>query len=480
LQATGIHALDQETALPTDAAIAANRFGYGARPGDLDRLGTHARDSLLAQLKGEPPLLDDASLPSTRRLLARVATVREEAQQERRDAMDEDAPTGQAAKVGKLIRETFAPAYVADVGARARAAITTQRDFLERLVQFWSNHFAVSVDKVAVLGLAGTMEREAIRPHVLGSFADMLLAVEQHPAMLLYLDNAQSIGPGSALARQATRRGRELGLNENLGREILELHTLGVGSGYTQQDVRALASMITGWSIGGGEGRLRGGEPGVFMFREAMHEPGAQQLLGRRYADAGVGQGTAALRDLAVDARTARHVSGKLACHFVADDPPAALVDRLVRAWMETRGDLREVCRALIEAPESWRQPLAKYKTPTDYLYSAYRALSLPFAGRPADIRVFELLGQRQFAPGSPAGWPDRSADWDGPSALLKRLEWAQQTGQRLGNSRAAGKLAEATLGPVLSADTRGAIARAQDGAQALALLLAAPEFMRR
>lgn len=478
--------------MPTDAAIAANRFGYGARPGDLARLGSQARDSLLAQLKGAPPLLQDASLPSSRGLLARVATLRAEARQERSGMASPDVaapgadpaaavtPAPQAARVARLIRETFAPAYAADVGARARAAITSQRDFLERLVQFWSNHFAISVDKVAVLGLAGTMEREAIRPHVLGNFADMLLAVEQHPGMLLYLDNAQSIGPNSQLARQATRRGRDLGLNENLGREILELHTLGVGSGYTQQDVRALASMITGWSIGGGEGRLRGGEPGVFLFREAMHEPGAQQLLGRRYAEGGVTQGSAALRDLAVDARTARHVSTRLARHFVSDEPPAALVDRLTRAWMDSRGKLPAVYRALLEAPESWRQPLAKYKSPTDYIYSSYRALSLPFNGRPADIRVFELLGQRSFAPGSPAGWPDRSADWDGPSALLKRLEWAQQMGQRLGSSRDAGKIAEASLGSTLSGDTRGAISRAQDGAQALALLLAAPEFMRR
>jgi uncharacterized protein (DUF1800 family) len=480
----------QEPALSTDAAIAANRFGYGARPGDLDRLGSHARDSLLVQLKGAAPLLDDASLPSSRGLLARVAALRAEAQQDRRDAMEAAVPDAapapgtaqaeQAAKLGKLIRETFAPAYAADVAARARAAIGSERDFLERLVHFWSNHFAVSVDKVAVLGIAGTLEREAIRPHVLGSFADMLLAVEQHPAMLLYLDNAQSIGPDSLVARQANRRGRDLGLNENLGREILELHTLGVDAGYTQQDVRALASMITGWSIGGGEGRLRDGEAGVFIFRAGFHEPGAQQLLGRRYAEGGLEQGSAALRDLAVDAHTARHVSSKLARHFVADDPPASLVERLTRAWLDSRGQLPAVYRALLDAPEAWRQPLAKFKTPTDYIYSSYRALSLPFANRPADIRLFDLLGQRSFAPGSPAGWPDRSVDWDGSSALLKRLEWAQQMGQRLGSSRDAGKLAQAALGPVLSGDTRGAIARAQDGAQALALLLAAPEFMRR
>jgi uncharacterized protein (DUF1800 family) len=469
----------------TDAAIAANRFGYGARPGDLARLGSQARDSLLAQIRGAPPLLTDAALSSSRQLLARADALRDQQPRNNRPAAAPGAPAEpapQAQRIAQLLREVFAPAYAADASARARLAITTDRDFLERLVQFWSNHFAVSVDKAQVLGLAGPLEREAVRPHVLGNFAGMLLAVEQHPAMLLYLDNQQSMGANSLAAQQANRRGRDLGLNENLGREILELHTLGVDAGYTQQDVRALATMITGWSIGaGGNGPLRGGgEPGAFFFRAAFHEPGAQQLLGRRYAEDGLAQGSAALRDLAVNPHTARHVSTKLARHFVADDPPAALVEKLTRAWLDSRADLPSVYRALLEAPESWRQPLAKYKTPTDYIHSAYRALSLPFGARPADLNVFQMLGQRSFAPGSPAGWPDRAADWDGSAALLKRLEWAQQVGTRLGSSRNAGQLADAALGPVLSADTRAAIARAQDGAQALTLLLAAPEFMRR
>jgi len=468
----------------SDAAIAANRFGYGARPGDLARLGDHARDSLLAQTRGSAPLLTDAALSSSRQLLTQADALRNQQPRDNTAATAPDTQPRQAPQaqgIAQLLRGIFAPAYAADASARARRAITTDHDFLERLVQFWSNHFAVSVDKAQVLGLAGPLEREAIRPHVLGNFAAMLLAVEQHPAMLLYLDNQQSMGANSLAAQQASRRGRDLGLNENLGREILELHTLGVAGGYTQQDVRALATMITGWSIGGGNGALRGGgEPGVFFFRAAFHEPGAQQLLGRRYAEDGLAQGSAALRDLAANPHTARHVSTKLARHFVADDPPAPLVEKLTRAWLEARGDLPTVYRALIEAPESWRQPLAKYKTPTDYIHSAYRALSLPFGDRPADRNLFQMLGQRSFAPGSPAGWPDRGADWDGSSALLKRLEWAQQVGARLGSSRNGAQLADAALGPVLSADTRAAIGRAQDGAQALTLLLAAPEFMRR
>ena len=453
-----------------EAAIAANRFGLGARPGDLARLGNHARDALLAQTRGPAPLLSDV-LPSSQELLAKVIAARA--------ARKEEATQPLAGALGKILREIYLPAYVAEVTARTRAAIGREADFLERLVHFWSNHFAVSVDKIAVLGLAGAMEREAIRPHVLGDFADLLLAVEQHPAMLLYLDNQLSIGPASQAAQLAGRRGQELGLNENLGREILELHTLGAGQ-YTQQDVQALAAMITGWSIGGEVGRLRGGEPGRFHFREAFHEPGAQTLLGRKYAEDGIAQGTKALRDLARNPQTARHLATKLARHFVADDPPPKLVDRLSQAYLDAGGNLAATCRVLIESPEAWRPQLAKFKTPTEYIFSTHRALSLPFGERPADIRVFESLGQRSFQPGSPAGWPDRSADWDGSAALLKRLEWAQQLGQKLGSSRDALQLAEASLGATLSGTSREAIARAQDGAQALTLLLAAPEFMRR
>jgi len=470
--------------LSNDAVIAANRFGFGARPGDLARLGAHARDALLTQIDSAAPLLTDVSLSGSRQLLARAAELRDGPRSDAKGAttIQAQGATGeQAVKLAKLLREVFLPAYTADVSARARRAIGTDTDFQERLVHFWSNHFAVSIDKAAVLGLPGTMEREAIRPHVLGNFTDMLLAVEQHPAMLLYLDNQQSIGPNSQTAQFAERRGRDLGLNENLGREILELHTLGVDAGYTQQDVRALATMITGWSIGGGNGPLRGGgETGAFFFRAAFHEPGAQQLLGKRYAQDGIAQGTEALRDLAIDGHTARHVSTKLARHFVADDPPAALVERMTRAWLDSRGDLPVVYRALVTSPEAWSTPLAKYKTPTDYIYSAYRALALPFGTKPVELKLFELLGQRMFQPGSPAGWPDRSADWDGSSALLKRLEWAQQAGQRLASTRDAPMIADAALGSVMSVDTRRSIERAQDGAQALTLLLAAPEFMRR
>ena len=458
----------------TDAAIAANRFGYGARPGELRALGDHARDGLASQLTGGAPVIQE-SLPAAKELLSRLAAQRDELRPKQGQQPD-------AIKAVKALRDVYQPAYIADVLGRFRAAVTSQRSFVERLVHFWSNHFAVSVDKQQVLGLAGPMEREAIRPHVLGNFADMLLAVEQHPAMLIYLDNGQSVGPDSQIARLGARRGNAVGLNENLGREILELHTLGVDAGYTQADVRSLATIITGWSIGSNEGGLlrKGGETGASFFREGTHQPGAATLLGKRYAEGGVEQGVAALHDLAVNPHTARHIATKLVRHFIADDPPSAAVDVVTAAYLKSSGDLPSTYRALLALPEAWKDPLPKFKTPVDYVYSTWRALSLPVGVAQKDLQPFEALGQRSFQPGSPAGWADRSPDWDGSAAIMKRLEWSQGLGQRLGVRLNAQNLGTEVLGETLSAGTTRAISRAQDGAQALTLLLCSPEFMRR
>jgi uncharacterized protein (DUF1800 family) len=462
-----------------DSAIAANRYGLGARPGDLDLIGRDPRDWLDAQLAGAPPVLADPSLHGSADILARALEIRRERREERRAVRtDTAAPVADALKLGEFYR----PIYVGEATARLGAAVASERPFVERLTHFWTNHFAVSVDKPLVLGVAGSFEREAIRPHVLGHFTDLLLAAEQHPAMLLYLDNQLSAGPHSEIALRAARRGvgGRLGINENLAREILELHTLGVGGGYTQADVTSFAHVISGWSIGGGAGRLASGEPGRFLFRAGLHEPGAKSLLGVRYADDGVRQGEMVLRDLARRPATAQHIATKLARHFVADDPPHAAVDRLTRAFLSSEGHLPTVYRALIDTPEVWAQPLAKYKTPSDYVISTFRGLSLPVVHEARALAGFELLGQRTYAPGSPAGWPDRSADWDGSSALLKRVELADLMGQRYGMRYSAAALAGELLGDTLGATTRSALEHAASAAQALTLLLAAPEFLRR
>jgi uncharacterized protein (DUF1800 family) len=468
------------------AAIAANRFGLGARPGELDDAERDPQGWLRRQLKGAPPVLAGEGLAPSAETLRRAIEVRKDLAEARREWRDGDAARADAAfKLPAIYR----PIYMDEARARVAHAVSTDRPFLERLTQFWSNHFAVSVDKIVVLGVAGAMEREAIRPHVLGHFADLLLAVEKHPAMILYLDNQASIGPNSRAGRLMNRRanGRKAGINENLAREILELHTLGVDGGYTQADVSTFAQAISGWSIGGEANNHRlarlasaNGAPGEFQFRDAFHEPGDRRLLGRTYHDAGVRQGEAILEDLAMRPQTARHLSTKLARHFIADDPPPAVVQRMTEAWLGSRGQLSRVYDVLLDAPQAWSQPLAKFKTPADYVYSSYRALDLPVRDARRTLQPFEALGQRNLQPGSPAGWPDTSADWDGSSSLLKRIAWADSVAQRLGSERSARDIAPRVLGATLSDETARAIAHAASGSQALTLLMASPEFMRR
>jgi uncharacterized protein (DUF1800 family) len=364
-------------------------------------------------------------------------------------------------------------------------------------VHFWSNHFAVSADKQLIGAIAGLYEQEAIRPHVTGRFLDLLTAAERHPAMLLYLDNAISMGPSSAAAGVARTRGRQLGLNENLAREIMELHTLGVDGGYDQNDVTEFAKVLTGWSIGqarpdgaargraGALGRGRfggaGGEPGEFYFRPLMHEPGEKAVLGRRYEEDGVREGEAVLEALAMHPSTARHIATKLARHFVADDPPATLIERLSEVYLRKDGELLPVYRALLGAGESWSAPLAKYKTPEDFVISTYRALGGHAPNNLRQVTGFlSELGQRPFTPGSPAGWPDTAASWDGSDALLKRLEWGAAVGRVVRDRVDPMSLADAVLGAVASKDTVASIRGAESASQALTLLIAAPEFQRR
>ena len=459
------------------SAIAANRFGLGARPGELDTIGGNGREWLRAQLKGAPPQLSDAQLQPSSRVLAEALDFRREIQEQRRERTAGN-DTAAVMKLPQLLR----PVYIEEATARFRQAVLTDRPLVERLTQFWTNHFAVSVDKNLLLGLAGSLEREAIRPNILGNFSDMLLAVEKHPAMLLYLDNHVSVGPNSkaALNRARGQADRKIGINENLARETLELHTLGVGGGYTQTDVTSYAEVITGWSIGSNQGRHPQGRPEEFVFRAEFHEPGPKIVLGKRYPDTGYEQGVAVLHDLANHHSTARFIATKLARHFIADDPPEKAIERIAQAYKSSGGHLPTVYNALIESPDSWTRPLAKYKTPSDYIVSSFRGLQIPLDNVRAPLAPFDLLGQRNYSPGSPAGWPDRSADWDGSSALMKRIEWADAVGQKVGSRRDAADLAPQLLGETLSSATRTAISRAASGSQGITLLLAAPEFMRR
>ncbi len=460
--------------------IAVLRFGLGARPGELDRAAGDPRAWLLAQTRGPVALAGTAPLAPSDEIFAALLAARQERQELKREAIEQSSPDAKAAL--NVLRDAYQPHYRAQVLARAQSAALTARPFGERLVHFWSNHFAVSADKGAIFGLAGTLENEAIRPHVNGRFVELLTAVEKHPAMIAFLDNQFSVGADSEAARFAAQRNakRPFGINENLAREILELHTLGVDGGYTQQDVTSFAQIITGWSIGGGKGRLAGGETGRFFFRDNLHEPGPKRFLGRVYAQDADAQGEAVLADLARHPSTAHFIATKLARHFIADDPPPVAVERLARTYLKSGGELPQVYAALIESPEAWDASMNKFKTPEDFVFSTLRALDVAPQKPQEVIRSFDLLGQRQYTPGSPAGWADTSKSWDGSDALMHRVLWASLVAERYDRGFDPLNVAAASLGGFARPETLTALRRASSGSQALALLLLSPEFQRR
>ncbi len=473
--------------------IATARFGLGAAPGEIDAAARDPRGWVLEQLRPQALPAELAGLPTgvegAAIWLRRIQAL-QQARQPQRPAADPDfedrrilrgrgGPPQPQPQVQRqenpqpgafadgLPRET----YLREAAQRTLALARTRVPAFERLVAFWSNHFTVSVQRPPVLALAGAFEREAIRPHVLGRFEDMLLAVARHPAMLFYLDNAASIGPSSRFGQM-----RQRGLNENLAREILELHTLGVDGGYGQDDVRELAMILTGWSIG----RPQDDRPGRFMFRPQTHQPGDKTLLGRRYGG-GESEGVKALKDLARQPATARHVAQKLARHFIADDPPAASVDRLAGVFLSTGGDLGAVARALVADEAAWARPLSKLRNPNELVVAALRATGVP--GQVDERRLvggLRRLGQAPFAAPSPAGWPDTAQDWVAPEAMLRRVEWAGLLADRRAADQAPLDVFHATIAPAASQATRLAVERAPSARDGLALVLAAPEFQRR
>jgi len=478
------------------STIALNRFGLGARPDDpqpadpkrwllqqLDRF--EVRPQPLAQVPTRAAVVDQlAQYLDAQRVAAQAKRQPLQASMSTAPMPQPDA-TKQPDPLKRYLRQSIRDDYVTMNAARVDAALTSGTPFVERLVHFWANHFSVSVDKLPVIGLAGLLEFEAVRPHVLGKFSDMLLAVEQHPAMLLYLDQAQSIGPDSpAGERIAMRGGKQRGLNENLAREIMELHTLGVRTGYSQVDVTEFARALTGWTVSGiGRGpaaRMIGGAPGQFQFAAMLHEPGARMIVGKRYDQAGEQQARAVLLDLAASPATARHLSTKLARHFAGDDPSPALIDRLSKAYLASGGDLPTIYRALIESPEPWAARPLKFKTPWEWTVSASRAVGLKSLEAGPATGLLKQLGQPTWQPGSPAGWDDIAASWAGPDALVRRVEVAQRFGDRAASSVDARALAEKLFPDSLSDATRTAIARAESPAEGLALLLVSPEFVRR
>jgi uncharacterized protein (DUF1800 family) len=447
-----------------EAAIAVTRFGLGARLGEIEAAGSDPRAWLTSQIGAaeQPVAPDGGHFPDSGTL------VRQEQEMiaERRAIKTDDPEAQKKAASGRL------KIFTGEMEGRFRLGFTTDRPFAEHLVWFWTNHFTVSVTAGRTLNFAGAFEREAIRPHIADKFENMLLAVASHPAMLIYLNNNASIGPDSP-AGLRTGRGR----NENLGRELMELYSLGVDGGYTQKDVIALANILTGWS-------LDPNAPSGFGFFPNRHEPGPQTLRGKSYSDDFKG-GIQAVRDLAHDPKTARHIATKFATYFIADEPSPASVARLEAVFNKSGGDLKALAIAAVEDEAAWLPAQRKMRSPVEYVTAGYRLLNL--AGNDQNGQSTRIamtsaraMGEFPMTAPSPKGWPLTSDAWAGPEAILNRIEWAKQIGARMPPDFNAAKVADEGMGPLLTAATRTAMARAQTQGDALALLMSSPEFQRR
>lgn len=479
----------------SEVSIALNRFGLGARPDEA--APADPRGWLSAQLaRYQPRPAALAGVAATPAIAAEIMAYQEQRREVRQERRAADVPPAPAMTAGSAMQPAQRPPrdadqmaarrqlrrthYEAAIDARMASALVTPAPFAERMVHFWANHFAVSADKIVVTPLVGAFEFEAIRPHVTGTFRDMLGAVARHPAMLLYLDQAQSIGPGSRLAQVAATRGNKRGLNENFARELMELHTLGVRTGYSQADVTELARGLTGWTVAGIGRRFGGqGAPGLFRFAPAVHEPGARTLLGQSYAEGGEAQAQAMLDALARHPATATHIATKLARHFAGDNPPPAMVTRIADAFRQSDGDLPTVYRAIVASPEAWAPGAPKFRTPWEWAVASLRATGQREVAQGSAVGLLTQLGQPVWKPGQPNGYDDIAATWAGPDAVMRRVEAAERIASRAPATDA--RALAAKLYPAALSDATGsAIARAESPGQALALLLVAPETMRR
>ena len=469
------------------AAHLLDRFAYGARPGEVERVAALGPDLWLAQqLAGLPdPGLErdlrqfDALAMTSREILAEFpppaqvmaeavrAGVVERPGDAGQESSDRGGARGELRRFGQERGYRSQRELLTQLGEqRLWRAVESENQLREVLVDFWSNHFNVSLQDRQARPFLLSYERDAIRPRVLGSFRDLLEATAKHPAMLLYLDNAQSVASGTpsmragrerpATQRFLRRRGaggldeertnrRPRGLNDNYARELLELHTLGVDGGFTQQDVVEVARAFTGWSLlpprlaaGGRQGisERRFARPGVvlvegdFLFRAAAHDDGAKTVLGHRLAPGrGIEDGEQVLDILAAHPSTARHVARALAIRFVSDQPPPTLVDRLAAVFASSGGSISACVRALADAPEFWAQARekSKIKTPFELVASALRALDAQLsrsAGAEGTLAWLYRLGQLPFGYQAPTGYPDRAEHWVSSGALVERMSF--------------------------------------------------------
>lgn len=469
------------------AAHAAARFGLGAMLGELKTIGGDPQGWAVAQIH---------ALPDTVELLKNLADTNEAARLMRpfyqmNDDYDKrqtileahaDDPAFKAAIQHKAAETAMAnianwkllqDMLNAEVRMRLFAGIQTKRPLHERMLRFWSNHFTTSTGKFYSSTFPGVLERDAIRPHLFGRFETMLRAVTEHPGMIYYLTNEGSVGSNSLDGKKSG------GLNENLAREILELHTLGVNGGYTQADVTGFARILTGWTVTAeayGNGNVC-----KFYFNANGHEPGEQIVLGKHYAEDGKAQGDAVLHDLAHNPATARHIATKLARHFIADDPPEAAIAAIAAVFTKTEGDLAEVTAAVIKLPEAWEKPLNKFRNSEDYLLAVCRALDITAPKDDWIADAYNSLGQVPLAGPSPAGWGDKTGDWAAPDNIIKRISWAGNVAKQITiQTQTPHERGQEIFGGLLNKRTDEIILHTADYEQAMKILLISPEMQRR
>jgi uncharacterized protein (DUF1800 family) len=481
-----------------DASLRAlNRFGLGARRDERRKL-RDPKAWLHAQLEGGSPSMQIPEGASPGEIGDAIRDLRMQ-NQNAKATQNQTPEKKQEAK--REAQQDLNQLANTEMRAALEERVSSDRPFVERLVAFWSNHLCVSMGaKQLVRPLAGSYERDVIRRHVLGHFEDMVLASATHPAMLAYLDNFQSIGPHSLGARGG-QNGQKRGLNENYARELLELHTLGVNGGYTQQDVQELAKILTGWTVRGvggpgdqrdpragrfgpiaprGVARPLAGTPVSFVFQEFLHEPGSKTLLDEKYKEDGVEEGQRAIRTLCHHPSTAHFLATKLVTHFVSDEPPAAAVDRVAKTFSSTGGDLKAVAAALIDEPEAWRDDARKFRTPQDWLVAVMRALDLREV-RQNPPNLLRQLRHPLWSPQSPKGFGDGLQEWADPDSLLNRGELARSLSQQPGIRGLDPRLLLDVVDVADGDPLRGLLADTSiPPADRLALALAGPAFQWR
>lgn len=501
--------------VPTMAAI---RFGYGLRPGEAP---VPSQDALIAQLKAgaqSPVAFPVGGLEERRAAISDL-------QQQLRDLRQSDDDDQERRERRKVLQRQAQARFQQDASARLLQAVLSPYGFHERLATFWTNHFSTSANKSLPMRLlVPAYEAEAIRPHISGHFSDLLRSATEHPAMLIYLDQAQSLGPDSRGGMQQKK-----GLNENLGRELLELHTLGAGSGYTQADVRAAAMVLTGLTIDRRDMDA--------MFRPGISEPGPHKVLGISYG----GQKRterdylSLLDDLAANPKTAQHICRKLVVHFISDDPPDGMISVMTDAWKKTDGNLTAVYTAMLAHPAAWDNPGSKARQPFDYVVAGLRALNAgaddgtvgrflkanqgspgepdmaaksgdanpPAAGGDAAMMgdggqaavkdrkaaqtaralgqgALRRMGQPIWLPPSPAGFEESFGAWITASQLAERLRWARRATAQFGQGLDPREFLKATLADAARDDTIRIVGQAPNKISGLMLALASPEFNRR